>query len=113
MDLPPGALCRRDDIADGAAAAVDALLSDGTETLIVFRDGEDARAWINVCPHAGRPLDWAPGQFLISRGTLICAVHGASFRTGDGLCVGGPCRGQSLRTVPVRVEHGIVWLAGS
>lgn len=111
MDLPPGALYRLDHIPDGTAVAVDTTLPEGPETLIVLRDGEEARAWINVCPHAGRRLDWAPGQFLISRGTLICAVHGASFRTGDGLCVGGPCRGQSLRAVPVRVERGVVWLA--
>ena len=111
MDLPPAALCRLDDIPDGTATAVDVPLPDGMESLIVLRDGEHARAWINVCPHAGRPLDWAPGQFLISRGTLICAVHGASFRTTDGVCVGGPCRGQALRAVPVRVERGMVWLA--
>lgn len=111
METPPGALCRLDDIPDGTAIAVDAVLADGPETLIVLREGDDARAWVNVCPHAGRPLDWSPGQFLISRGTLICAVHGASFRTSDGLCVGGPCRGQSLRKVPVRVERGRVLLA--
>ena len=112
MDIPPEALCRLDDIPDGTAVAVDALLPDGPENLIVLREGEDARACVNVCPHAGRRLDWAPGQFLISRGALICAVHGASFRTSDGCCVAGPCRGQSLRPVAVRVERGIVWLAG-
>jgi nitrite reductase/ring-hydroxylating ferredoxin subunit len=110
MDLPPAALCRLDDIPDGTAIAVDASLPDGQENLIVLREGESARAWINVCPHAGRSLDWAPGQFLISGGNLICAVHGASFRTTDGFCVGGPCRGQSLRAVRVRAERGIVWL---
>lgn len=113
MDTPGEALCRLDDIPDGTATAVDARLPDGPESVIVLRDGEGARAWLNICPHAGRRLDWAPGQFLISRGTLICAAHGASFRVGDGLCVGGPCRGQSLREVPVRVERGLVWLAGA
>lgn len=110
MDIPKLPLCRLDDISDGAAIAVQAMLEGGEESLIVLRDGDTARAWLNVCPHAGRRLDWAPGQFLISAGKLICAVHGASFRTGDGLCVGGPCRGEHLRTVPVAVEGGEVRL---
>jgi nitrite reductase/ring-hydroxylating ferredoxin subunit len=104
------ALCRLDDIPDGEATAVDAMLADGEESVIVWRRGEDASAWVNVCPHAGRRLDWAPGKFLVSRGTLICAVHGASFRSDDGLCVGGPCRGEHLRAVPVTVVNRVVYL---
>ncbi|MEI7035738.1 Rieske (2Fe-2S) protein [Fulvimonas yonginensis] len=110
MDTPPGALCRLDHIPDGVAVAVDAELPDGPENLIVLREGEQARAWLNICPHAGRRLDWSPGQFLISKGLLVCAAHGASFRTGDGACVGGPCRGQALRAVGVCVERGWVRL---
>jgi nitrite reductase/ring-hydroxylating ferredoxin subunit len=69
------------------------------------------RAWLNCCPHAGRRVDWAPGRFLLSKaGHLVCAAHGASF-DGDGLCVLGPCRGQSLRAVPVVVRDAQVWLA--
>lgn len=103
-------LCRLDDIPDGEATAVDAVLADGEENLIVLRQGDSARAWLNICPHAGRRLDWAPGKFLVTRGTLICAVHGASFRTEDGECVGGPCRGEYLRAVPVTVENGEILL---
>lgn len=112
MDTPTlTVLCRLDDIPDGEATAVEAVLADGEESLIVLRDGDQARAWINVCPHAGQRLDWSPGKFLISRGALICAVHGASFRTGDGHCIGGPCRGDHLRAVPVTVAGGVVYLA--
>ena len=109
---PERELCRLDAIPDGEAIAVDAALRDGEENLIVFREGDVVRAWLNVCPHAGRRLDWAPGKFLVTRGTLICAVHGASFRTGDGCCVGGPCRGEQLRAVAVAVRGGGVFLAG-
>jgi nitrite reductase/ring-hydroxylating ferredoxin subunit len=104
-------LCRIDAIPDGAAIAVDVVLADGEESLIVFRQGETVRAWRNVCPHAGRRLDWAPGKFLISRGTLICAVHGASFRTEDGGCIGGPCRGEHLRSIAVMARDGGLFLA--
>ena len=79
------------------------------ESVIVHRDGDDVRVWLNVCPHAGRRLDWAPGQFLKSRdGLLVCAVHGASFELIDGECVAGPCRGQSLQRVDVVVRDGEV-----
>jgi len=112
MDSPAARpLCRLDDLVDGEATALDALLPDGEESLIVLRQGDAVRAWLNVCPHAGRRLDWAPGKFLISRGTLVCAAHGASFRTDDGECVGGPCRGDRLRAVPLSVENGEVRLA--
>ncbi len=64
-----------------------------------------------MCPHAGRRLDWSPGQFLKSReGQLVCAAHGASFELENGLCVAGPCRGDALRAVPVEVRDGQVWL---
>lgn len=82
------------------------------ESLILIRFGGQVRAWMNVCPHAGRRLDYAPGQFLLTRDQqLVCAVHGATFRLDDGECTGGPCRGQSLLAVPVEVREGEVVLA--
>jgi nitrite reductase/ring-hydroxylating ferredoxin subunit len=104
-------LCQLDEIPDGGATAVDALLSDGVESLILLRRGADVRGYLNVCPHAGRRLDYAPGKFLLKNDTLICAVHGATFNRGDGLCIAGPCRGDHLREVLLRVEDGVVQLA--
>ena len=99
-------------LADGAFAEVEASLGDDAESLVLYRDGDAVRAWLNVCPHAGRRLDWAPGQFLKSKdGSLVCAVHGASFELQRGECVAGPCRGESLRTVAVEVREGAVWLS--
>ena len=70
-------------------------------SLVLLREGEVLKAWLNVCPHAGRRLDWAPGKFLVDKGRLVCAAHGASFELEHGECVAGPCKGASL--VPVRV----------
>ena len=96
---------------DGAFAEVEAVLDGDAESLILYRDGDHVRAWLNICPHAGRRLDWAPGQFLKSRdGHLVCAAHGASFELASGECVAGPCRGESLRAVDVSVRDGAVWL---
>ena len=105
------ALIGLDRLADGGFAAVGADLDDDMEPLVLYRDGEQVRAWLNVCPHAGRQLDWAPGQFLKSKdGLLVCAAHGASFELQHGECVAGPCRGDSLRAVAVEVRDGAVWL---
>lgn len=99
-------------IADGGLAEVEVELDGELESLVVHRQGGSARAWLNVCPHAGRRLDFAPGQFLKSKdGLLVCAVHGATFELEGGECIAGPCRGDHLRTVPVAVRDGQVVLA--
>ena len=100
-------------ITDRGLAEAEAVIDGCVESLILHRDGACARAWLNICPHAGRRLDWAPGEFLRSKdGFLVCAVHGASFELAEGLCVAGPCRGEHLRAVPVEVRDGAVFLAG-
>ena len=99
-------------IDDGGFAETEAAVDGEPESLILHRHGDAVRAWLNVCPHAGRRLDWAPGQFLKSRdGHLICAVHGATFENDGGSCIAGPCRGESLRAVAVAVRDGEVVLA--
>ena len=107
------ALCRLDALVEGAAIALDAVSQAGGEPLdlILLRHAGGVRAFRNVCPHAGRRLDYAPGKFLLQRGQLICAVHGATFDPADGLCVAGPCRGEHLQAVAVRVADGLVQLA--
>ena len=108
----PRALCRVDAVPNGAAYAVSVEIAGETESLIVLRKGDSVRVFHNVCPHAGRQLDWSPGKFLFSSGQLVCAAHGASFSVPDGLCVAGPCRGQSLNELAVTVRDGQVYLAG-
>ncbi|AKC86187.1 Rieske (2Fe-2S) protein [Pseudoxanthomonas suwonensis] len=110
--LNVGPLLSFEALADGALVEAEVQLGDDAESLIVYRHGDAVRAWLNVCPHAGRRLDWAPGQFLKSRdGLLVCAAHGASFELEGGQCVAGPCRGDMLRSVAVEVRDGQVWLA--
>jgi nitrite reductase/ring-hydroxylating ferredoxin subunit len=110
---PPAAapLLAFDAIEDGGLVEIEASIDGDAESLIVHRDGERVRAWFNVCPHAGRRLDWAPGKFLRSQGLLVCAAHGASFELGGGSCVAGPCRGASLRAVALDVRDGGIYLA--
>jgi nitrite reductase/ring-hydroxylating ferredoxin subunit len=111
--LSAAPLCRIEDIPEGGAIACEDVLIDGeAESIILYRRGDTVRGYLNICPHAGRRLDWSHGKFLLKNAVLVCAAHGASFQVDDGLCSAGPCRGQSLRSVAVSVERGQVVLAG-
>lgn len=101
------ALIAFDALIDGEPVELEAVIDGSPESLVVLRRADTVRAWLNVCPHAGRRLDWAPGKFLRSReGHLVCAAHGAAFELQDG-----PCRGQALRAVDVQVSEGQVVLS--
>ena len=99
------------DIPEGGFLAVEAVVDGEFESILLFRKGDDVRAWLNVCPHAGRRLDYLPGKFLMDKGNLVCAAHGATFRTSDGECVAGPCRGAHLRAVRIEIIEGMIKMA--
>ncbi|MEM7283617.1 MAG: Rieske (2Fe-2S) protein, partial [Pseudomonadota bacterium] len=78
----------------------------------VVRTGDRLFAYVNVCPHAGRHLQWAPHRFLTKDlRNIICSAHGAIFEIDTGLCVAGPCLGESLRPLATRVVEGQVAVA--
>lgn len=109
MASPPvesvsGSLIRLADSPPEGLSECEVEMEGERQSLIVLRQGKRVRAWLNICPHAGRRLDWAPGRFLVDKqGHLVCAAHGACFELGQGLCVAGPCKGASL--VPVAVSQ--------
>ncbi len=104
-----GALCRVDDIPDGDAIGLSVPSSTGGFELILLRLGDRVFAYHNECPHAGRNLDYAPGQFLVRDARIVCAVHGATFAVASGACLGGPCR-SGLVAMPIEVVDGEVRL---
>jgi len=82
-----------------------------TRYLMLFRHNGAIRAYVNACPHQGRPLNCAPDHFLLSpEHFLVCAQHGACFDLETGQCLEGPCRGASLQAAPIHVTDGEVWL---
>ena len=101
-DLPEVGICALNGEIDGEIASI------VVETL-----GDTVRAWRNECPHQGRRLDYAPGKFLLDGANLVCAAHGATFRRSDGLCIAGPCRGESLQALAVeQLADGRLRIAG-
>lgn len=87
------------------------LRHDGADgSLFAVKQNGDVHVYFNRCPHQGTELDWLPGKFLDSHASHIqCATHGALFRIADGLCIAGPCIGQSLSRAPVKVRSGLVY----
>lgn len=102
----PGTVLKSlDAIADpgGAPADYEAL------PILILRSGESVTAFINVCPHQGRPLCLPSGKTLISEARfVVCPFHAASFDIETGQCVGGPAGGARLKPVAVKVVEGEV-----
>ncbi len=109
--MSQGFLCRIDELDDpgskGLCVEIDGRLTD----IFVVRRGDEVFAYLNRCPHTGSPLDWLPDQFLdLDRSSIQCATHDARFRIEDGMCFSGPCQGESLQAITVRLHDGAVWL---
>jgi nitrite reductase/ring-hydroxylating ferredoxin subunit len=68
---------------------------------LVLRDAQGVlRAYRNLCRHLPIPLDSGSRSFLYE-GDLRCMTHGARYRTSDGVCVVGPCKGAMLERLTV------------
>jgi len=105
-------ICRLDEL--GATGARGFAIGGGDWPLrgFVVRLNNQVRGFVNHCPHAGHPLNLRPNRFLTADETLIlCSSHGALFEKDTGLCVAGPCAGQHLRALPLKIESGFVMLA--
>lgn len=85
------------------------------EDLVLWRDGEQALAWQDRCPHRGAQL--SRGRVEPADGTLICPYHGWRF-AGSGDCVHLPAHPD--QTPParaaavayrVRAEYGLIWVS--
>ncbi|MDG4721345.1 MULTISPECIES: Rieske (2Fe-2S) protein [Thalassospira] len=84
----------------------------GGTGIFVVRSGDDVFGYVNSCPHIGVPLDMEPDEFISDFGAeIICSTHGARFRIEDGECVSGPCTGDALESVAVKVTGENVVLA--
>jgi len=102
-------LCKSDDLAEGQFREARVKTDNETRFLVLTRHNGDVRAWLNVCPHQGRSLNWAPDQFLTDdEGHLVCAAHGAVFECDEGRCISGPCKNASLTAVAVEEGEGAI-----
>ncbi|WP_343525081.1 Rieske (2Fe-2S) protein [Sphingomonas sp.] len=107
---PPGiALGPLDLIADGRARNFVLQMRAGRFHGFVVRRGQAVHGYVDQCPHMGLPLAQELDGYLTPDGDrVVCSWHGAIFAIEDGLCLGGPCRGQSLTPWPVTVRDGAI-----
>ena len=97
------------DIADPGAREFELGDRDSRVPGFVVRKNDQVFAYVNVCPHAGKSLNWGPDRFLTKdNGRIMCAGHGSVFEIESGLCVEGACLGASLTSLDVEVIDGRV-----
>ncbi len=102
-------ICTLDELADKQCLEFELMEEGQSVAAFVLRLGDKAVAYRNHCPHTGAPLNWNPDEFLSYEKTFIqCAIHGALFRLDDGLCLHGPCNGQSLQPVAITIQAGVI-----
>jgi nitrite reductase/ring-hydroxylating ferredoxin subunit len=103
-------LCLLHELPDGAARGFHVVHPSGARDLLVVRSGDQVHAYENRCPHRGITLDWVEGRFMSADGQhLQCATHGALFRPQDGLCIQGPCTGDSLCKIEIEREDATLF----
>jgi len=100
-------LCHIDDIPEGSARGFTAA----ERSVLVVKKRGDCFVYLNRCPHLGIALEWEPDNFLDSEGLYIrCCNHGAFFEIDTGLCIMGPCMGDSLWALDYHLEAGRLML---
>jgi len=101
-----------EDLSDPGTRAFSLTCGDAELAGFLVRRHGELRAFRNRCPHTGVELNWGGDAFLdLSQRFVLCSMHGALFRPEDGLCVHGPCLGQRLEPLPVRVRAGRIEVA--
>jgi nitrite reductase/ring-hydroxylating ferredoxin subunit len=97
-------LCTLSALPDGDACGFDPL-ETGHDTLLIVRRGRSLYGWRDDCPHQpGTRLPWKKNAYLNgTRERIVCSAHGALFEIETGLCTLGPCLGEHLQAVRVRL----------
>ncbi len=104
-------LCTLEQLRAKRSLGISVEIGGREQAVFVVLDGDSVRGYIDRCPHRGTPLAWMPDNYLDSRGEhLICATHGALFRIGDGRCIAGPCQGDALEPIAIKVSGDTVML---
>lgn len=105
-------LCKLDEIAAPKGSKGFSLSTEnGVLEMFLVRDGDQVFGYRNSCPHTGATLQWMADKFLdLEESYIQCSIHGAIFNIDDGLCVGGPCGGQSLEKLDIAIRDEVVYL---
>ena len=104
-------VCALADIPDGDSAGCSVKDGEYWRSMLLVRRGDKVVAYRNSCPHEGDRMEHGRGKFLDEeKAHILCASHGALFRIDDGVCVAGPCFGESLEPIAISVEDDAVFV---
>jgi nitrite reductase/ring-hydroxylating ferredoxin subunit len=94
------------DIAPGAVKKFWLICQKYRLDAFLINDKGSFYAYVNRCRHMPTPLDFVRDEFISEDGRYLrCYTHGALYEFATGLCVDGPCKGESLYSLPVRVDR--------
>lgn len=80
------------------------------EGFLAWHEGR-AVCYENVCRHVPITLDYGDGKFFTpDRSHFVCQTHGALYEPESGRCIAGPCQGAFLKKLPIRLDHGEIFL---
>jgi len=112
MDAVPDGGCK--ELRYGSGTGHDAAADNSALSLLLYRQGNQIRAYVNCCPHFSVPLNARPNDFmLLSEQRVMCAWHCSVFRLQDGHCIDGPAQGMGLETVPIHIDGDRVVLGAT
>lgn len=104
-------LCRLSDLDNPGTKEAEVHVQGRPHNIFLVRKGDSVFAYLNICPHAGQPLNRMRNRFLNQAEThLLCSAHAASFEIETGLCTGGPCAGKSLTPLPLHQSGDAFYL---
>lgn len=105
-------VCSIKELPEGAYKTFDYDYDGYTYQGIVINYKSDMYAYLNICPHAGIPLDTSEkGLFNADGSFLICRKHWALFEPNTGKCVSGPCPIAPLMKFEVYTHEGMVYVS--
>ncbi len=86
---------------------------NGRPDIVLIMHDKEVKAYENNCPHQNVPLNEAYKIDIDPfEKTMKCSVHDAFFKIENGECIDGPCWGEHLRPVSIKVdENDDVYLA--
>jgi len=99
-------LCHIDDLENLQSKSFSIKLKRKPTDIFLVKKEDQVFGYVNICPHAGAPLEWNMDEFLDeNKESIICAMHGAKFTIEEGECIGGPCDGNGLTQVDLIIKN--------
>jgi len=104
-------IAKASELAEGQTIKFDFVRDGKNKHGFVARFHGKLVAYENVCRHIPLPLDYADNRFF-SRDAkhFVCQTHGAIYEPLSGLCIQGPCEGESLKPLKIEVRQEEIFL---